>query len=89
MHFDTRPGYDEQGPQPAGLTVYPAPWEAAKARRLADSRRQLRTAKNQLPAHVRTEMRAIRTTDPTCRRPVKSRASGRPKYPRMTTCAHG
>ncbi|MFC4859249.1 hypothetical protein [Actinophytocola glycyrrhizae] len=74
VYFDTRPGYDEEGPQPAGLTVHPAPWEQARARRMAELSRQLRTAKNQLPAHVRSEMRAVRSTDPTCRRPVKSRA---------------
>jgi hypothetical protein len=72
--FDTRPGYDEHDAQPAGLAVYLAPWEVARARRLAELSRQLRTAKKQLPAHVRSEMRAIPKLDPTRRRPAKSHA---------------
>lgn len=74
VFHDTQPGYDEHDAQPAGLTVHPTPWQTRHARHRDQLTRHLRDAKNQLPAHVRTEMRAIPTTDTTRCRPPKSRA---------------
>jgi hypothetical protein len=73
VDHDTRPGYDHNDAQPAGLAVYPTAWDARQARTMDQLTRQLRTAKNQLPAHMRTEMRAIKTTEPARRRPPKPR----------------
>jgi hypothetical protein len=74
VHQDTQPGYDEHDAQPAGLTVHRAPWQARHDRTMDQLTRQLRVFKNQLPAHVRTQMRAHKTTDPTRCRPPKTEA---------------
>lgn len=74
VYQDTQPGYDERDAQPAGLSVHRAPWEAHRDHDADQLTRQLRTAKKQLPAHMRTEMRAVKSTDETRCRPPKSEA---------------
>lgn len=83
VQHDTRPGYDERDAQPAELTVYPEGYEDYRRHQrnaaMAAMARDLRTTKRQLPAHVRTQLRATKHTRPERRRPPahRSRAARR------------
>jgi hypothetical protein len=78
IYHDTRPGYDQNDAQPAGLTVHPTPWETRQARTMAELTRHLRDDARQLPPEMRAPLRVVDTdTRAAARRTRRSRAEQR------------